>query len=206
MTFSGAGLRKSIELWSCMLDKYEGQEDLFEIRQITRFNTYINFNLTGLVEDECKRSSSGYDYTGKVSVTQSGRICQAWNSQTPHSHPRTSLPENYCRNPDGEPAPWCYTTDPNKRFEICNIPYCVTRPLECIRKDDPIGRKYFGTINVTKTGKPCQRWDSQTPHTHRFDELADQENYCRNSIDGTGPWCYTTNADNRWEYCSIPHC
>lgn len=106
--------------------KYEGQEDLFEIRQNTRFKTYIYFNLTGLVEDECKRSSSGYDYTGKVSVTQSGRICQAWNSQTPHSHPRTSLPENYCRNPDGEPAPWCYTTDPNKRFEICNIPYCGT--------------------------------------------------------------------------------
>lgn len=82
----------------------------------------------------------------------------------------------------------------------------VTCPLECIRKNDPIGRKYFGTINVTKTGEPCQRWDSQTPHTHRFDELADQENYCRNSIDGTGPWCYTTNADNRWEYCTIPHC
>lgn len=82
----------------------------------------------------------------------------------------------------------------------------MTRPLECIRKNDPIGRKYFGTINVTKTGEPCQRWDSQTPHTHRFDELADQENYCRNSIDGTGPWCYTTNAGNRWEYCTIPHC
>lgn len=173
----------------------------------TTSNTFLELNhTTGLVEDECKRSSSGYDYTGKVSVTQSGRTCQAWNSQTPHSHTDTSLQENYCRNPGGRTTPWCYTTDPNKHREICNIPYCVTCPLECIRKNDPIGRKYFGTINVTETGEPCQRWDSQTPHAHRFAVLADQENYCRNSIDGTGPWCYTTNAYSRWGYCTISHC
>ena len=27
---------------------------------------------------------------------------------------------NYCRNPDGEPHLWCYTTDRKKRWEICN--------------------------------------------------------------------------------------
>lgn len=31
---------------------------------------------------------------------------------------------NYCRNPDGEPRPWCFTTDPNKRWEFCDIPRC----------------------------------------------------------------------------------
>ena len=31
---------------------------------------------------------------------------------------------NYCRNPDGEPKPWCYTTDPNVRFEFCDVPFC----------------------------------------------------------------------------------
>lgn len=89
-----------------------------------RFNTYIYFNFIVFVEEECKRSSSGYDYTGNVSITQSGRTCQTWNSQTPHPHPHTSLPENYCRNPDGELTPWCYTSDPNKRFELCNISDC----------------------------------------------------------------------------------
>lgn len=102
----------------------------------SRFNTYMYFNILGLGEDECKRSSLGYEYTGKVSVTESNRTCQAWNSQTPHEHKDfTNLPENYCRNPDGEPAPWCYTEDPKKRWEICNIPYCgkhLTVSVSCI--------------------------------------------------------------------------
>nr|XP_034318465.1 plasminogen-like [Crassostrea gigas] len=165
-----------------------------------------NIPYCGLVEEECKRSKSGYEYTGKVSVTKSGKTCQAWNSQTPHNHRFTSLQENYCRTVDNEPAPWCYTMDPSKRWELCNIPYCVTCPLECVRKNDPKGKKYFGTINVTKTGIPCQRWDSQTPHKHQFDELADHENYCRNPDEDNGPWCYTTNDTQRYDFCPVPHC
>ena len=26
----------------------------------------------------------------------------------------------FCRNPDGEPTIWCYTRDPNKRWEFCD--------------------------------------------------------------------------------------
>eukprot|EP00105_Crassostrea_gigas_P041126 XP_019925274.1 PREDICTED: plasminogen [Crassostrea gigas] len=162
--------------------------------------------ITGLVEEECKRSRIGYDYTGKVHVTQSGITCQAWSSQTPHSHSHTSLPENYCRNPDREPAPWCYTTDPNKRWELCNISDCVTPPLQCLPTNDPQGKKYFGSMTVTIKGDPCQRWDSQTPHTHRFGGLSDQDNYCRNPDGEKVPWCYTTNPKNKYDYCAIPHC
>lgn len=35
-----------------------------------------------------------------------------------------NLEENYCRNPDGETAPWCYTTDKGVRWEYCEIPSC----------------------------------------------------------------------------------
>ena len=32
---------------------------------------------------------------------------------------------NYCRNPDSvSGGPWCYTTDPNTRWEYCDIPKC----------------------------------------------------------------------------------
>ena len=49
------------------------------------------------------------DYRGTIAVTETGRTCQRWDSQSPHRHTRTSanypdsgLVENYCRNPDGE--------------------------------------------------------------------------------------------------------
>lgn len=33
--------------------------------------------------------------------------------------------ENYCRNPsNSEGGPWCYTTDPNTRWQYCDIPAC----------------------------------------------------------------------------------
>lgn len=75
-------------------------------------------------QEDCKRTSSGWEYSGKRNVTMTGRTCQVWSTQSPHSHSYTTYPENYCRNPDGEPSPWCYTTDPYKRWELCNIPDC----------------------------------------------------------------------------------
>ena len=74
-------------------------------------------------------SFSSPNFRGKVKVTRSGRQCQSWTSNKPHSpkfkpkNPRAQ--KNYCRNPDGdEKGPWCYTTDPKKRFEYCDIPKC----------------------------------------------------------------------------------
>lgn len=43
-----------------------------------------------------------------------------WSPLTTHG-----LELNYCRNPDGDRiGPWCYTTDPERRYESCNIPQC----------------------------------------------------------------------------------
>ena len=76
-------------------------------------------------------SDQGIHYNGTVSITMSGKTCQAWDSDTPHFHPLTSLyrpyleGHNYCRNPEGRGSqPWCYTTDPNTRWEYCSIARC----------------------------------------------------------------------------------
>lgn len=80
---------------------------------------------------------------------------------------------------------------------------------DCIRGR---GRFYLGKMNVTKHGLPCQRWDSQTPHSHTappdiFPELEDAENYCRNAGgEEERPWCFTTNSSIRWQHCNIPQC
>ncbi|CAH0553754.1 unnamed protein product [Brassicogethes aeneus] len=74
------------------------------------------------------------------------------------------------------------------------------------------GRYYQGKVNVTKSGIFCQRWDSQEPHSHNsppniFPELKNSENYCRNAGgEEKRPWCFTMDADVRWENCEIPKC
>ncbi|CAH1271080.1 HGF [Branchiostoma lanceolatum] len=77
------------------------------------------------------QEGNGASNRGKVPLTNTGKICQRWDSQTPHGHsktpanyPSSGLEQNYCRNPDGEAGVWCYTTDPDTRWELCDVPVC----------------------------------------------------------------------------------
>ncbi|XP_029449955.1 plasminogen [Rhinatrema bivittatum] len=171
-------------------------------------------------EEDCMHCS-GRNYRGNISKTESGLECQHWALQKPHGHgyiplnfPEKDLKMNYCRNPDGEPRPWCFTTNSSKRWEFCTIPRCSTDPpttspgLQCLSGN---GESYIGKIALTISGKVCQEWTAQTPHKHyRTPENYPcknlDKNYCRNPDGETRPWCYTTDSDTRWEYCQIPSC
>ncbi|CAM9122734.1 unnamed protein product, partial [Lampetra fluviatilis] len=180
----------------------------------------------------------GEDYRGKMSRTETGRECQRWDQLVPHRHiyQPDSFPNgvnNYCRNPDGEPRPWCYTMDPEKRWEYCAVAKCVTTTttitppppfsypeglpptnpglevtLTCV---EGRGEGYRGTVSVTVSGRTCQAWDSQSPHAHRrrpevYSCKGLEANYCRNPDGEKLPWCYTTDPERRWEYCDVPSC
>ncbi|XP_046583593.1 uncharacterized protein LOC124290811 [Haliotis rubra] len=101
-------------------------------------------------------------------------------------------------------------------LNVCEImvygrPY--TEALECARNSWTV-RDYKGQTNVTVTGIPCQRWDSQSPHAHVHtnisyfpdDKLEDAENYCRNPGLKSRPWCYTNDPAVEWQYCPIRVC
>jgi hypothetical protein len=91
---------------------------------VTRTDSTTNLCLSSC--NEVLSGEKGAGYRGCQSVTRSGRACQAWSEQSPHahsmlsSHPNAGLESNYCRNPDGEDTIWCYTTDPDKRWESCD--------------------------------------------------------------------------------------
>ena len=84
---------------------------------------------------DCNPTLDGREYTGHISVSASGRQCQAWASQSPHSHTKNEddlFPDgsveaasNYCRNPLNDYVGlWCYTMDPDKRWEECDVFIC----------------------------------------------------------------------------------
>jgi len=110
---------------------------------------------------ECYNKPHGVDYRGGESVTLSGKQCQKWTEQEPHSHsftpdnyPSGDLRENFCRNPDNAEGPWCYTTDPDKRWEYClhtckGFPKVFTWLIGSsdkapVTKPDVIGNNYGG--------------------------------------------------------------
>ncbi|XP_061905551.1 hepatocyte growth factor-like protein [Entelurus aequoreus] len=154
----------------------------------------------------------GEDYRGKVFTTRSGLTCQQWWSKFPHDHrwtpsPTNGLELNYCRNPDGDRiGPWCYTTDPERRYESCSIPQC--KDEVCITCN---GEDYRGQVDHTVSGRECQRWDQQYPHQHiyqpeKYPDKSLDDNYCRNPDASPVPWCYTTDSNMERENCEISKC
>ncbi|XP_066271663.1 plasminogen-like [Branchiostoma lanceolatum] len=84
-------------------------------------------------------------------------------------------------------------------------PVAAVQPGDCQVGD---GAAYRGTVSVTRTGKTCQRWDSQTPHEHsatpaKYPSSGLDHSYCRNPDGEFGVWCYTTDPSTRWEYCDV---
>ena len=80
------------------------------------------------ISNEWYRGIMCSGYRGIINYSNSGTLCQKWTDQEPHTHNRTSEiyhnyglgDHNYCRNPDNASGgAWCYTTDPNTRWEYC---------------------------------------------------------------------------------------
>eukprot|EP00039_Didymoeca_costata_P017572 m.326228 g.326228 ORF g.326228 m.326228 type:complete len:1326 (-) comp16556_c0_seq18:1721-5698(-) len=190
-----------------------------------------NLSCPPVFESTCDCSNNpvlGENYRGPLNVTVEGYTCQRWDETTPHDHDYfedyglgAGLDGNACRNPGAEePRPWCYTTDPDKRWDFCDTcnepPETFLQPPPPPPATDPIGcwmgqmraSSYRGKINYTKTGVPCQAWVSTTPHDHsltpdNYPGAGLESNYCRDP-DGEGtPWCYTTDPDERWDYCAV---
>uniref|UniRef100_A0A8B9HK76 Macrophage stimulating 1 n=1 Tax=Astyanax mexicanus TaxID=7994 RepID=A0A8B9HK76_ASTMX len=172
-----------------------------------------------LCKDEVCINCNGEDYRGQVDHTVNGRECQRWDQQYPHQHiyqpekyPDKSLDDNYCRNPDASPVPWCYTTDPDVERENCDIRKCSGIPKRRLRPSYTTncfrgrGEDYRGKVNETTSGIACQKWDAQFPHEHPFyphtyECKGLEENYCRNPDGSEAPWCFTSLPEMRTALC-----
>ena len=94
----------------------------------TRIKSRQHRSLSSQGNLECQEGNPlGASYSGERNVTASGRTCQVWAASQPHEHTDTDVGEhNHCRNPDGDlKGVWCYTIDPDKRWEHCSVPVCA---------------------------------------------------------------------------------
>lgn len=184
-------------------------------------NTYWEFcdipKCSAEKEAECTKKILEYQY--KLTKTKSGYTCQRWDSQRPYSHRYTDpkqFPDatlydaaNFCRNPDGSPLAWCYTTSNEKRWDWCDTDIndiCVSD--SCY--SDYVA--YSGPKSVTKSGVKCQAWDKKEPHFNHYVDspnlfpdksVAAAGNSCRDPSKTGQPWCYLGIT---WEECDISKC
>ncbi|KAM9334231.1 prothrombin [Symphorus nematophorus] len=75
------------------------------------------------------------------------------------------------------------------------------------------GLNYEGDVNITKSGRQCQRWRSNFPHPIIREFNASEpdsilhENFCRNPDNRPeGPWCFTRDPTVQKETCTVPKC
>ncbi|KAL4237776.1 hypothetical protein ACF0H5_002488 [Mactra antiquata] len=161
-------------------------------------------------------------YSGTLASTIKGKTCQRWDSQYPHENGYTKASQypdgsltaaaNYCRDPSDSGYTWCYTTDPDDRWDVCNVTKCKTEwsAYSCYHFNENAS-DYDGHLSVTVNGRRCQRWDLQFPHKHGYKNSeyhgsSFYSNYCRDPEGWGLPWCYTEDPDHRWEVCDIARC
>ncbi|XP_069134202.1 plasminogen-like [Argopecten irradians] len=168
----------------------------------------------------------GAGYVGGVKTSACDPLTKTWSLATIVCS--TDLPEG-CGDPPPLPNTNTFTRpyqgDPYTAVYTCqsfNEPafttYCpMTKctgieqwtpgaSVSCNQYDCHTATVYNGRVSCTVSGRTCQRWDSQTPHSHGYYTGSEVQNYCRLTADTTIPWCYTVDAAVRWEYCPVPSC
>ena len=106
--------------------------------------------------------SGSEEYRGLVSHTNGGLECQSWVLDKPHPHDFNHVKWNYCRNPGNKNTPeeegvWCYTEDPNKRWDLCPVRRCS----ECDTGKsaaERISLNHFIRVRLQTSGLPGGHW------------------------------------------------
>ena len=90
-------------------------------------------NTHEISRSECHTENRGCDWSRSRNTTISGKTCMEWVQPVEdYEHVpfvdnlnyvlKNGIKGNPCLNPDQEIlGPWCYTTDPDTRFEFCGV-------------------------------------------------------------------------------------
>jgi len=181
-------------------DKECVDHDVDVCRMVTYKTTCVNDDIRKACPKTCGVCDCyvGHDveYTGDVSRTVHGVECQRWDVNTPHiglpffanpdNHPDGNIHHNHCRTIGAnswDKPPWCYTMDPNRLTEFCNISRC---------------EDYLCQRNPQSTDYPC--------HLEAYcTDIKDPSScQCNAGYEGDGKTCYKCVC-HRNAHCTDPN-
>lgn len=128
----------------------------------------------------------GADYQGLKEFSASGRTCANWLDQKEGPTGKGIGNHNYCRNPTPgkKNKPWCFTADPAKEWEYCEVSKCAKAAEAPKPFVAPEGAKSKGT-------KPCEYEAPDVPGYKKHEEG-------RACMDHKGTqWWLITNKKNK---------
>jgi len=139
LAFAVGGLFTYIRAHQCKNDGFFSTAQQTSVAVVVAGTTAVSGAISGnTVSEDCTGDCA--NYRGQQTRSRSGKLCQDWAVDTPHSisatysaalYPNSGLTStsgvshNYCRNPynatDTYKAStiWCFTTDAEKRWELC---------------------------------------------------------------------------------------
>ncbi|XP_068164490.1 hepatocyte growth factor activator [Antennarius striatus] len=146
-------------------------------------------------EAECY-NGRGTGYRGVGGTTLSGAPCLPWDSELMYNElhvgtvgaaPRRGLGDHaFCRNPDGDRKPWCYTLkDSAISWEYCSVPSCrmplTSSPRFTLFNNLP-------QVKRPRPSKPRKKAICGTRHRKRMSIARGRILGGNSALPGTHPW------------------
>ncbi|XP_045921067.1 hepatocyte growth factor activator isoform X2 [Micropterus dolomieu] len=146
-------------------------------------------------ETECYKNR-GTGYRGLVGTTLSGALCLPWNSDLLYDelHVGTVVASSfrglgehaYCRNPDGDKKPWCYTLkDSAISWEYCDVPSCVMS-VSSSRRIIPLNVP--PSVKKPNSDEPAKKPVCGKKHKKRLSIARGRIMGGKSALPGTHPW------------------
>ncbi|XP_056883142.1 hepatocyte growth factor activator isoform X1 [Takifugu flavidus] len=160
------------------------------------------------LDSECY-NSRGADYRGVARTTVSGGRCLAWNSDllydelhvgTVDASPLRGLGDHaFCRNPDGDKMPWCYTlSDGAISWDYCRLPSC-RMAVSSSRRIIPFNLPPL--VKTPRPSTPSKRPVCGKRHKKRLAVARGRILGGNSALPGTHPWMVAIYVGER-DFCA----
>ncbi|XP_076815263.1 uncharacterized protein LOC143461284 isoform X2 [Clavelina lepadiformis] len=167
---------------------------LLIINFIAQFLFHAKAQVLVLNTTDCIQGPSAW-YRGKRNYTESEIPCQRWDVTFPHEPkqtPRDGGHHNYCRNPDNDlDGTWCYTVDPDVKWQLCSIPKCPDDSKVIWTSHDA---SYRGSVWSLAADPEIAKVEGRTQTTSRIYKTTDESALISIATDKLGQRVFFTDT------------